>query len=67
MPTLDQMLHPRCPNHPDYVVERFGVCCVCEMTTHRHLSGFKLIASSERVAYRTEANCYDQQGVVDDD
>lgn len=66
MPTLADMLYPRCPHHPVMLAERFGVCCVCEMTTHRHLSGFKLITDTKRVAYRTEAEAYDE-GIYDDD
>lgn len=45
MPSITALLNPEpqpCPNHPRMLAERFGVCCVCEMTTHRHLSGFRL-------------------------
>lgn len=56
-----------CPHHPNMLVEDYGVCCICGMTTHKHLSGFKLITDTERVVYRSEANCYGQTGVIDDD
>ena len=38
MPTLSDMLNPRCPAHPDYLAEPHGRCCICEMTTHKHLN-----------------------------
>ncbi|MDA7663843.1 hypothetical protein N8569_00915 [bacterium] len=69
---------PHCENmlKTDYDRER-GYCDLCAMTTCKHLSGFKLIPDPpekvwgtwpyRRTVYRSEANCYGQDGVIDDD
>lgn len=67
MPRIAELLRPtHCPNHPHMLVEDYGVCCICGMTTHKHLSGFKLITDTKRVVYRSEAELGDE-GIYDDD
>lgn len=79
MPRMSVMLG-RCPNHPDSLQrEHYGVCDFCMLTTHRHLlpppdeetkawcAKLASYANQPRVTYRSEPNCYDQDGVIDDD
>jgi hypothetical protein len=77
---IADLLDPRCPNHPDYRIEDHGYCCVCELTTHRHLTPSRepdeetkawiaklaYYANQPRVTYRSEAETFDE-GIYDDD
>jgi len=77
MPNVRDLLDPKCSCNRGHSIWDHGICWFCcqekgllpppDEETKAWIDKLAYYANQPRVTYRSEPNCYDQDGVIDDD